>query len=421
MDRSNGQGGAARHFTVVGAGTVGVCCALALQRDGHRVTLIDRAPPARGCSYGNGGLIQTGSVVPIATPGVLRQVPRMLLDPDQPLVIRWQYLPRLMPYLLRFVAAARPARVDAISKALASVLALAGDAYRTLLASAGAQDMIRTSGELYVYESEAAYRSAREAHGIRRARGIRVEEIPPQELRQLEPALAPIFRYAVYLPDSLQTVDPYVMTAALARHFAASGGTILEETVHEIEIGPDGPSAVVTDKARHPVDGLVVALGAYSKDWAARLGSRVPLDTERGYHLMLPNPGVPLRVPVISGDHRFGMVPLMGGIRIAGTAELATLDAPPNYRRAERLLRLAQRILPGLDGAERVPWMGHRPSTPDSLPVIARSPNFRSVYFAFGHGHLGLTMGAATGRLVADLAAGREPPIDMRPFAVDRH
>ncbi len=408
------------HFTVIGAGSIGICSALWLQRDGHRVTVIDRIPPATGCSSGNAGIIQTGAVVPIATPGVLRQVPRMLLDPDQPLVIRWQYLPQLLPYLTRFVLAAAPARVEAISRALAALLGLAADSYRTLAAAAGAPELLRQTGELYVYESEAAYQAAKPGHDLRRARGIRVEDIPVEELRQLEPALAPIFVRAVYLPDSVMTANPYVLASKLAEDFVRNGGEIVTETVRDIVIDADGPKAVVTDATTRPLDRLVIATGAYSKQWAARLGSKVPLDTERGYHLMLPNPGVSLRVPVLSGDYRFVISEMIGGIRLAGTAELAHLDAPPNYRRAERLLKLAQRIVPGLDGSGGEPWMGHRPSTPDSLPVICRSPHFPSVFFAFGHGHLGLTLGAVTGRMIAALAAGRTPPVDPQPYAITR-
>jgi D-amino-acid dehydrogenase len=182
----------------------------------------------------------------------------------------------------------------------------------------------------------------------------------------------------------------------------------------------DVPAALTTDSGRRKLDQLVVAAGAHSKRWTAQLGSYVPLDTERGYHLMLTDPGVELRVPVISGDYRFAVTPMTDGIRLAGTAELAKVDAPPNYDRAERLLKIGQRILPGLDGRSRTRWMGQRPSTPDSLPVICRSPRHASAYLAFGHGHLGLTMGAITGRLIADMAAGRTPLVDMRPYDVQR-
>jgi D-amino-acid dehydrogenase len=409
-----------QHFTVIGAGAVGVCSALYLQREGHKVTLIDRIPPGRGCSYGNAGLVQTGATVPIATPGVLRQVPRMLLDPDQPLVIRWQYLPRLMPYLARFVAAARPTRVEEISKALASLLSLAADSYKDLLAGAGSPELLQHSGELYVYETEASYLKAKAGHDLRRRRGIRVEEIPAHELRQLEPALAPIFTRAVLLPDSLKTVDPYLVVSRLAEDFRARGGEILQAEAEDVEVGPEGPRELVTSAGRRKLDRLVVAAGAYSKRWAKRFGSGVPLDTERGYHLTLPDPGIRLRVPIVSGDYRFGIAQIGDGIRLAGTAELARVDAAPNYARAERLLRLGQRVLPELRGEGRQSWMGHRPSTPDSLPVIDRSPRFPGVYYAFGHGHLGLTLGAATGRVLAELVAGRKPPVELAPFRVTR-
>ena len=409
-----------KQVTIVGAGIVGICCGLWLQREGHQVTLIDPLAPGRGCSYGNGGLLQASACVPIATPGVLQAVPRMLLDPDQPLVIHWRHLPRLAPYLLRFLAAARPGRVEEISKSLASLLAIALPSYRPLIAEAGAGELVRPSGELHVYQTAAAFRSAIGAHELRRRRGVPIEVLDDAAAHQLEPALAPVYR-AVFLPEPEQTLDPYEFAAHLAAHFVRRGGIVLQEKVQDIVVAPEGPVAVVTDADQHAVDQLVIAAGAYSGRFARRLGSPVPLDSERGYHLMLPQPGIALQVPLLSGDYRFGLVQMSGGIRLVGTAELSRLDAPPDYRRAERLLRLAQRIVPGLNGADATPWMGHRPSTPDSLPVICRSPRYRNAYFAFGHGHLGLTLAAASGRVIADLIAGREPPLAMDAFHVSRY
>ena len=409
-----------KQVTIVGAGIVGICCGLSLQREGYQVTLIDPLPPARGCSYGNAGLIQVSACVPIATPGVLQAVPRMLLDPDQPLVINWRHLPRLVPYLLRFLAAARPSRVEEISKALASLLAIALPSYRPLIAEAGAGERVRPSGELHVYQTEAAFRSSIDAIDLRRRRGVRLEVLDGAAARQLEPSLAPSVCRAVLLPEPEQALDPYDFAAHLAAHFVTLGGVVLQEKVQDIVLAKNGPVAVVTDAGQHEVDQLVIAAGAYSGRFARQLGSPVPLDSERGYHLMLPQPGIALRVPLLSGDYRFGMVQMSRGIRLVGTAELSRLDASPNYHRAERLLQLAQRILPDLDGTDAVPWMGHRPSTPDSLPVICRSPRYRNAYFAFGHGHLGLTLGAASGRIIADLVAGREPPLAMDAFHVSR-
>ena len=409
-----------RHFTVVGAGIVGVCCAFALLRDGHRVTLIDRDEPGRGCSYGNGGIIQVGASVPVATPGVLRQIPRMLLDPNGPLVIRWPCLPRLAPYLLRFIAAARPDRVERISVAIAALLDRAIDAVRELLGAAEALDAIAHTGELYVYQTESAYRAARAAHDMRRRRGVRVEELSADEVRQLEPAIAPSVRCGVFLPDCMTAANPFHLTTRLVEAYRRDGGAVLRETLRDIEMAPDRRMALLTDAGRHDVDRLVLATGAWSRRWAAKLGARIPMDTERGYHVMLSDPGIDLRIPVLSGDHRFGVTPMAGGIRVAGTAELAGLDAPPNYRRAEMLLPMAEALLPGLRTNPHENWMGHRPSTPDSLPVIGRAPQLPNAFFAFGHGHLGLTLGPITGKLVADLAAGRPPPVDMAPYAAER-
>ena len=411
---------AKQHFTVLGAGVVGVCTAFSLLRDGHRVTLIDRLPPGNGCSFGNGGLIQTGACVPIATPGVLRQVPKMLIDPNGPLVIRWQHLPSLLPYLLNFVLSARPARVEEISIALQAILDHAIGSYRVLLVEAGASDLLRQSGELYVYERQHSYEGATPWHNLRRKRGVEVVDLPADELRQLEPALAPIFFKGVFLPNSVQTLNPYKLTSTLAEAFVRSGGEVLQAEVSEITTGQNGPTTLLTDHGKRNVDQLVIATGAFSKRWARQLAVNIPLDTERGYHLMLPTPGIDLRVPVLSGDYRFGLVPMVDGVRLAGTAELANLDAAPRYARAERLLKIAERMLPGLNGAGRTQWMGHRPSTPDSLPVICRSPRFASVYLAFGHGHLGLTLGAITGRIIADLAAGRTPPVSLAPYDIRR-
>jgi D-amino-acid dehydrogenase len=409
-----------KHFSVLGAGTVGVCVALSLLRDGHSVTLFDRNLPGTGCSFGNAGLIQTGACVPVATPGVLRQLPRMLLDPDGPLVMRWRYLPSLLPYLLRFIAAARPKRVEEISLALQNILDHAHDSYRTLLDEAGKSHLIRQMGELYVYERAAAYDGAKPWHALRRRRGVEVVDVGPGELRELEPALAPIFQRGVLLPNSVGTVNPFIVTNALAEHFVKRGGRIVQANVERIDVNEQGPTTLVTDNGQFPVDQLVIAAGAFSKKWASQLACWLPLDSERGYHLMLPNPGVSPGLAVLSGDYRFGVMPMIDGVRIAGTAELARLDAPPDFRRAQRLLALAQRMFPGLAGEGMTRWMGHRPSTPDSLPVICRSPRYRSVLLAFGHGHLGLTLGAATGRLIADLASGRPTLVDLAPYDIRR-
>lgn len=409
----------AAKVAVLGAGAVGVACALYLQREGHDVLLIDRDEPARGCSFGNAGLIQCSSVVPIAMPGLLRAVPRMLLDPDQPLVVRWRHLLSLAPYLLHFIKEASAARSEANSCALAAIIPASFEAYRPLIEAAGLDDMVERSGELYVYETQAAFAAAAGNLAMRSARNVEVQLLTGSEARELEPALSPAIERAVFLPNSYQTVNPYRFVEALARHFSGSGGSIVQADIQSIT--PTGSGfALTTDKEPITAERIVVALGAFSKPFARRLGCDVPLDSERGYHLRLPTPGVRLKRTVLSGDFRFAMAPSDDAIVLAGTAELARVGAPPDFARAKRLLPLAQRLLPGLAADGETTWMGHRPSTPDSLPVIGRSPRDRNAIFAFGHGHSGLTLAGVTGRIVADLVAERLPDVDLAPYRADR-
>ncbi len=409
-----------RHFAVIGAGIVGVSTALYLQRDGHRVTLIDHRPPGEGASFGNAAVIAAASCEPVAMPGILGRVPGMLMDPLGPLAIRWSYLPRLAPWLLRFVSASRPSRVEPISIALRELSLRCLDAYKPLTAAAGISDMIRDTGWLSVYKTESSFVHAASELELQRRRGVKMEILDREQIRQFEPSLAPIFERAVLYPEHSMTVDNFRLVQRLAEDFVARGGTLLRERVTDIAIGTDGPREVVTDRARHAVDAVALAAGAWSRDLARRLGHKVQLETERGYHVTIPNPGVMPRLPVHIADFGFVATPLAIGLRFAGTVELGGLEAPPNWARARILLARGRQVFPGLREEGLTQWMGFRPSVPDSVPVISASPRLPNAYFAFGHGHLGLTYGALTGRLIADLAAGRDPGLDMRPYRVDR-
>jgi D-amino-acid dehydrogenase len=280
--------------------------------------------------------------------------------------------------------------------------------------------MIRDTGWLSVYKTEASFAEARGELELQRRRGVLFDLLSRDQIRQIEPSLAPIFERAVYFPENWMTVNNFRLVQRLAEDFLARGGQLLRATVRDVELGPAGPTALLTDAGRHAVDAVVVAAGAWSRALTRRLGHKVPLDTERGYHVMLPDPGVMPRLPIHIGDHGFIATPLEHGLRFAGTVELGGLEAPPDWRRAEILLKRGREVFPGLREAGRTQWMGFRPSLPDSLPVISGSPKTGNVYFAFGHGHLGLSFGPITGRLIADLAAGRDPGFDMAPYRVDR-
>ncbi|MHA1537579.1 MAG: NAD(P)/FAD-dependent oxidoreductase [Alphaproteobacteria bacterium] len=417
---SKKSAGGSPHYTVLGAGIVGIACALELRRAGFAVSLIDRDGPGEGATSGNAGFIQTGTPIPLGTPGILRELPKLLFDPKSPLSVRWRYLPRLTPFLLRVLAASRPRRVERIAADIQALLERSGEAHRNMLRRSGGGELFRARGLLFVYPSEASFRKAQWEIDLFKRQGVEIEALFDNAVRQMEPALAREYRWANHFPDTFYTVDPLALAQKYAARFVALGGEIVRDNVKDIELGGSGPSALLCESGRRPIDRLVLAAGAFSKPFAKRLGVSVPLETGRGYHLHLPQPGVRLQAPIVDGEAHFGLTPMAGGVRLAGTMEFASLDAPANDARADMLLAMAQKIIPGLDGADAVRWMGHRPMMPDALPVIGRAPGHEHVLLAFGHGMLGLTMAAATGEIIAQLARGETPEIDLEPYRPNR-
>jgi D-amino-acid dehydrogenase len=408
------------NVTVIGAGVIGIACASYLQRDGHAVTVVARRGPGEDCSFGNSGLLSPASVVPPAVPGAWRNIPRWLLDPLGPLAIRWRYATRLLPWLVGWLRACREERAREISCALAALHAPVFDNYAPLLADAGATDLIRRTGQLYVSETDGGAAGSAFAQALRAAAGVRTENLSGDAAREMEPALGPQYRSALYLPDNGHSVNSFRLVQSLAAHFRRSGGILLQRSVTGFDTGVEGSLRLLTDAGPLPVDTLVIAAGAWSHRLTAQLGTRIPLEAERGYHLMLPRPGITLRIPLINRDHNFTMTTMDSGLRLAGTAEFAGVDAPPDYRRARILLEHGRRTLPGLQGDGATPWMGSRPSLPDGLPVIDRSPNFANIFFAFGHAHFGLTEAPTTGKLIAEMIGGRPPSIPTAPYRATR-
>lgn len=415
---------AGREIVVIGAGIVGMSCASYIQRAGHRVTVIDRGAPGEGTSFGNAGCLNSSSVVPIAMPGVLSQVPRWLLDPEGPLVLRWRYLPHLAPWLWRFVRAGAPDKVAAQARALRALLGSTLESYAPLVKAASAEDLIHRAGHLTVYKSEASFAKDARAMDLRRANGVVVDDLSFDELRQLEPSLSRDFVRGRMIAETGHVGDPHRLVLRLAEAFVRDGGRIRREAVRGFALAGGAVTGVRGDSGIHRADHIVLAAGAWSRRLAKELGDAVPLDTERGYHVVLRDPEVMPRRPISSADGKYFATPMDGGLRVAGTVEFAGLEAPPDWRRSRMLLRQAQDMFPALArdiGDERISmWMGFRPSMPDSLPVIGPSRRHRNVFHAFGHGHVGLIGGAMTGRIIAALVDGATPPIDIAPFSVAR-
>jgi D-amino-acid dehydrogenase len=409
-----------KHIAVVGAGMVGVSCAHFLQRDGHRVTIFDPNDPGSGTSFGNAGLISQSSVMPSSTPGLVKRIPKMLMDPQSPLVLRWQYVPRLLPWLAGFLANSARGRVERNCLATAQLFRHVMSAYDIVIRETGCGDLIQATGSLKLFESEASFQTSAFERAMMDRCGCRYDVLGADEIRQLEPNLAPIFVRALFIPDSRNILNPGRLVETVARAVAAKGAVLQREKVATVEIGAAGKPVIVTDKGRHAADAVVVAAGVRSGKLARQLGAKVVLDGERGYHVMLPRPERSINRYLQFAESRISLSPKEGGLRMTSIVELASPDAPPDYRRIRRLKAQAARVLPGLTPEEQSIWMGSRPSLPDNVPVLARSPRHDSVFFAFGHSHLGMTMGPVSGRIIADLVAGRDPGLDMTPYGAVR-
>jgi D-amino-acid dehydrogenase len=415
---------AAKRVGVVGAGMVGVCAASYLQREGHNVFLIDPGTPGEGASFGNAGAFNGSSVTPMSTPGIIKKVPGWLRDPLGPLSLRWTYLPAILPYLWRFVRAGTEEQVHAQARALRPLVGPTLSALEPLVKAAGAEHLVHQRGHLYVYRSAEALAKDGLGWTLRRENGVEVDEFDADELRQLEPALSRDYVRGLLVRENGHTSNPFGLVSALVEEFTRQGGAVIRATALGFRLDGGKLTAIQTDAGELGADAAVLAAGAWSKPLAATLGDPVPLETERGYHLMIRDPEVAPRIPIADADGKFVATPMDTGLRIAGTVELAGLKAPPDWRRARILLDQGRKMLPGLAAhhpEERISvWMGHRPSMPDSLPVIGHSRATPDVVYAFGHGHVGMTSAPMTGRLVADLIAGRKPSIDIAPFSPAR-
>lgn len=415
------NGGAARKVTVIGAGVVGLAAAVALRRDGHAVTVIDRLPPGEACSFGNSGAMPRNHAVPMSTPGILRKVPGYLLDPLGPLAFRWRHLPALAPWLVTFLRASAPDRFAHILTTLTALMQRSHADWSVLLKDAGMTDRVRENGALSIYRSAEARKAAWPLWQMLIERGARLERLDEGALRDMEPGLPRGYRCAVLEHDYRHATDSHRIPVGLAEHFLRMGGVIRRETVSEIEMGANGPRALRTNQGEHPLDLLVVAAGAWSGPFAARLGHRVPLEAARGYHVTFLDPGVTMPDHVLFvTDMRLSLTPMERGLRVGGNVEFAGLGAPPDFRRPARQIENVRRLFPHMRPEPHTKWSGDRPMMPDSLPVIGRSPIHRNVLYAFGHGQYGLALAAATGRLVTELAAERPPSLDLSPFRIDR-
>jgi D-amino-acid dehydrogenase len=415
------------HTVVIGAGIVGACAALELQRAGHEVTILEPGPPGgeQAASYGNGCWLSPMSVIPPAVPGLWKKVPGYLADPLGPLAIRWSYFPKVVPWLARYLLSGwTEARVQRTAHALRAMLKDSPALHAALAEEAGVPELIRRQGLMYVYHDRAEFEAEAMAWRVRRNTGIQWIELSAEEMRQREPALDRRYGFGVLVEEGGHCLDPGAYVAALVQLAEAQGAALRTERATGFRIEGGRLSAVLTENGEIAADHAVVSAGARSRELAAAAGSRVPLETERGYHAMIAHaPGEDLpgpRTPLMPVDGKMSITMTRRGLRCAGQVEIAGLEAAPNWKRAEILRDHLLRSFPDLPRdlpAERVKvWMGHRPSMPDGLPCLGPAGATADVVLAFGHGHVGLVAGPRSGRLVAQLLTGRAPEIDLGPY-----
>lgn len=409
-----------RHCVVIGAGIIGTSCAWHLQRRGLKVTLVDPVQPGHSCSYGNASCIATSGVVPSSYPGVVKKVPGWLIDPLGPVTIRSRNFLSLLPWFWRFWRTCNMQKVEEIAGAQALLMHRALGDWDEILDAVDASHLKKSPGAIHLFDSEQDCIAEQWQIDLSRRLGFEYHRLSQGDLKTMMPVLKPENAVGFLVPGWHHLVNPAKATTRIADDVMRNGGEALQDRVTDVRSIESGISLQTESGKELKADQLVVAAGAWSNSFAGRLDYKVPLIAERGYHAQIKNPGIELKHPVMSLSRHFVMTPLDDGLRLAGTAEFAALDAKPDYRRAKVLLKQATDYIDQLRTDDVSEWMGQRPALPDSLPVISASPGHPNVFYAFGHGHYGITQGPTTGRIIADMVAGDQPGLDHSAFRFDR-
>lgn len=405
---------------VIGAGIIGTTLAYTLQKRGRNVVMIEKDAPGRGASYGNMASIAVTEFMPASRPSVWKQIPGWMLDPEGPVRVRPAYMPKLVPWFLRFIAASMPTKLRELEAEGAALCSRVYDDLLPLLRETGLEGELGEEGCLSLYTDEAEFKADRQHIEILERFGFPHEVIGRQAIKALEPEISDKIGLAVLFPQNRSMRNPYQLVVKLAERFTSLGGRIEQGEVTGFERSGGIKAVRLADGRRIAADEVVIAAGAHSVKLARMLGEPIPLETERGYHTQIMAPGISMKHSIIWPARAFMVTPTAGGIRVGGTVEMAGLDAPPDYRRSKVTVRRAQEALPNLKCEDFTEWMGHRPAFPDTVPVMSESARTKGLFYAVGHGHLGLTYAATNARLMADLITGAKPPINMRPYRIDR-
>jgi len=414
-----------KSVAVIGAGIIGVNCAAELQSRGFNVTLLDKNAIGEGCSKGNAGHFASEQVFPLAEVSLLWQLPKLLFDPLGPVVLSPRYLPKVLPWFLKFIANMLPSKRHTNGEALKTLNKEAINYYLPLLKAAGAQHLLTKNGSLLVFEQASIKDVENQYHHYLEA-GIAVKLLNRSQILLLEPNLSETIQFGLYFTDVAHTADPFAICISIAKYAQDKGAKYQQFELKEI-VHTANKVNLVGEQETLTFDHAVVACGAWSKPILNQLGYNLPIEAERGYSLNLEQTGKPeLTRPVASADRRFIMTPMAHGLRLSGTVEFAGLKQKANKQRADMLYQHAEEMLIDIASFDKETakseqrWLGFRPSLPDSLPVIGQAPNHENIFLALGHQHLGLTQGAITGKLIGQIITKQKTDIDIRPFCISR-
>lgn len=404
---------------VIGGGIVGVSTAIWLRRMGAEVTLIDRLGYGKGTSHGNAGILAACAMVPVTGPGLIRKAPGMVLNPDFPLFMRWSYLPKLVPWLVKYLSFANAKDTYRIAEGIASVVTDSVDQHLSLAKGTRAEDWITLSHYSYAYRDRAAFDGDKFSWDIRAQNGFTPTLHEGAVVHDMEPNLAAHIGLLATMQDHGYIRDPGGYVAALGTEFEELGGKTVLADVKDIELTDGKVTAVLTTQGRHPCNTLALATGVWSKPLMQKLGLNIPLESERGYHILFKDAQNGPSHPIMIADGKFVATPMKDGVRCAGVVEFGGLEAGPSKAPLAFLRKHTRAAFPNMTWSEEIEWQGHRPATTDSLPLIGEIRN-TGIFAGFGHQHIGLTAGPKTGRLLAQLITDQQPNLDLTPYAPTR-
>ena len=400
---------------VIGAGIQGVCISLCLVKKGFRVTLIDRDEPGSSASYGNAGHFSPYASVPINRPDVLIDVPAMLFSATGPLSLKWNYVPKMIPWFIKFIKNCSRKKMMHTAKYMHQILDLALPAYDDLFKEIDISGLVENKGIIYFWTNK-DLKSRELEINIRKELGVEQQLLTAHEIHDLEPHIRKIYHSGIYYPSARHARNPKKILLKLFDLFLQKGGHFEKQNVNAINFSSDEKPIIKTNLNSYIFDKSVIACGAFSKKLTDEVNEKIPLDTERGYHVHFKGHDHLLTRPVIFLNRGFGITPMEPGLRVVGTVEFGGLNNPISKKRIVNLVNNAKYLFPELT-EHYDEWLGFRPTLPDCLPVMGPSKNYKNLYYSFGHHHLGWTLGAISGKIMARMIAGENTNLDLSVYS----